>query len=106
MKGFCLNLASLTVALFFVSTSAFSGELPGAGDRANLAVPPLSQGEALLKGAPTGRTNGGGGGRSPASAAPVQVGGICPVPYGSTANVGSAGYGACGQAKRDSTAAH
>ena len=105
MKGFTLNLASLAVFFLLAASSVFAGELPQAGDRANLAVPPLSQGEALLKGAPTGRKSGGG--RSPASSsAPVQVGGICPVPYGSTANVGSAGYGACGQAKPDSAAAH
>jgi hypothetical protein len=104
MKGFTLNLASLAAFLLLAAPSVFSGELPQAGDRAKLAVPPLSQGEALLKGAPAGRKSGGG--RSPASAAPVQVGGICPVPYGSTANVGSAGYGACGQAKPDSAATH
>ena len=105
MKGFTLSLASLAAFFLLAASSVFAGELPQAGDRANLAVPPLSQGEALLKGAPAGRK--GGGGRSPASSsAPVQVGGICPVPYGSTANVGSAGYGACGQAKSDSAAAH
>lgn len=104
MKVF--RLAFLFAAFVLPLTpSAFADDLPQAGDRANLAVPPLSQGEALLKGTPSGRKAGGG--RKPASSsAPVQVGGICPVPYGSTANVGSAGYGACGQAKRDSGAAH
>jgi hypothetical protein len=106
MKGFCLILASLAGLFIFAAAPSFADEIPQAGNRANLAVPPHSQGEALLKGGASGRKRGTGG-RSPASSsAPVQVGGICPLPYGSTAHVGSAGYGACGQAKSDSAAAH
>ncbi len=106
MKGFCLFLSSLAGLFLLAATPSFADEIPQAGNRASLEVPPLSQGEALLKGGASGRKRGAGG-RSPASSsAPVQVGGICPLPYGSTAHVGSAGYGACGQAKSDSGAVH